>query len=127
MYRSPWFYLEGYRACTVIEDGRRRTVLQHREVVEASLGRTLESWEIVHHRDGNKLNNAVENLEVVTKSAHSIHHAKPAKYVMLTCLLCGKGFERRANKEKHNRKQGKIGPFCGKSCAGKFRPGVGTW
>jgi hypothetical protein len=32
----------------------------------------------------------------------------------LTCLLCGKSFEREARLERHNRVQGKHGPFCGK-------------
>ena len=51
-----------------------KDVREHRQVMEDSLGRALEPWEIVHHKDGNRLNNALENLEVMTYDAHNIEH-----------------------------------------------------
>lgn len=50
-------------------------MLEHRVVVERELGRALSADEIVHHRDGNKQNNSFENLEVMTQSEHTRHHA----------------------------------------------------
>lgn len=38
---------------------------EHRVVVEMALGRELREWETVHHKDGNRLNNAVDNLELM--------------------------------------------------------------
>jgi hypothetical protein len=34
------------------------------------LGRDLKPNEVVHHKDGNKLNNKKNNLEVMTKAEH---------------------------------------------------------
>jgi len=48
--------------------------MEHRAVVEAALGRPLLPVECVHHKDRNKLNNALENLEVTTRQAHPRLH-----------------------------------------------------
>lgn len=50
-------------------------VREHRLVVEKSLGRILERSEIVHHRNGDTLDNSIDNLEIVNRSDHmKIHH-----------------------------------------------------
>lgn len=55
-------------------EGRIRAV--HRVRMEQHLGRTLETSEHVHHRDENKLNNELANLEVQSSSHHARHHMK---------------------------------------------------
>lgn len=45
---------------------------EHRLVAELVLGRRLRDGEIVHHRDGNKINNAPENIEVVESIGHHL-------------------------------------------------------
>jgi hypothetical protein len=42
----------------------------HRLVMEKCLGRKLETWEHVHHIDGNPKNNDISNLQVLTNSEH---------------------------------------------------------
>ena len=47
----------------------------HRWVAEKHiLGRKLRPGEVVHHTDGNKLNNDPSNLEVMWKSKHDKEH-----------------------------------------------------
>lgn len=61
--------LKGYK-------GYRRTdgIPKHRYVMEQFLGRPLKSSEVVHHIDGNKLNNDISNLQLMTQGKHASIH-----------------------------------------------------
>ena len=55
--------------------GKYHNKLLHRLLYEDANNLTLLSTTIVHHKDGNKLNNSLDNLELMTKSEHNrIHH-----------------------------------------------------
>lgn len=43
---------------------------EHRHIMELYLGRKLLRKEIVHHKDGNKLNNIISNLELTSQKNH---------------------------------------------------------
>jgi hypothetical protein len=57
----------------VLRAGGKRINVQ-RQVMAEQLGRELESWEVVHHEDEDKLNNDPENLAVTTQPGHMRGH-----------------------------------------------------
>ena len=52
----------------ISKDGKR--VRAHRAIMEGILGRTLNKSEVVHHKNGNKVDNRPENLEVMSRAEH---------------------------------------------------------
>ena len=96
-------------------------VLAHRIVTELNLGRFLEPWEIVHHKNEDKTDYRLENLQILSVSEHARHHqtkrAKPR--LKLTCPYCGKTFYRRIGKT--NQVPSRAGfkrTYCSRRCSG---------
>ena len=81
---------------------------------------------IIHHIDGNKLNNSSDNLKLMDiKDHNTLRHLNPYEDKIMSCPQCGNTFLWTADQQKnfyrmqqnHNYKH-QCGPFCSKRCAG---------
>ena len=61
----------GYVLVRIAKNKYRR---EHRLIVEQSLGRELVKSEVVHHKNGNKQDNRLENLLLTSASEHTRLH-----------------------------------------------------
>jgi uncharacterized C2H2 Zn-finger protein len=95
-------------------------VLHHRVVMENHLNRLLNDDEIVHHINGDKLDNRVENLQVLDSKAHAKLHGsqKGRKYADLKCPQCGKLFTKPHNTT--HLVNGNSYTTCSRVCRGKL-------
>lgn len=57
------------------KDRKKRYIYLHRAVMEKELGRYLKPEEQVDHKDGNKKNNDISNLELKKRGPHQRDHA----------------------------------------------------
>jgi hypothetical protein len=95
-------------------------VLEHRVVLENHLGRILDDDEVVHHLDGDKKNNCIHNLEVMTNREHARLHQLDhgRKMVELRCPNCFLIFERGHN-NTHLTKKSRY-TCCSNRCRGQL-------
>lgn len=90
-------------------------------IMEENLGRLLTDNEVVHHIDGNKLNNNLVNLQLLTISEHAKLHAKEnkAEKKLLKCPVCGIDFLIAIRNYKYKKNKGQKDFYCGRSCMAK--------
>ncbi|RLG01693.1 hypothetical protein DRN58_01225 [Thermococci archaeon] len=111
------------RVAVIFPNGKKKTVSYPKFLMEVKLGRFLEKNETVDHIDGNPRNNDYSNLRILKRDDHAKVEVKRLKRMQFKCPMCGKTFWL-SGKKLHdaiwNRKRGKVGPFCSKSCAGRY-------
>ena len=70
----------GYKRVNIyLGEGKRYMPGEHRIIMEQVTGEKLGEL-VVHHKDRNRSNNEVANLQIMTRSEHSKHHYEEVHY-----------------------------------------------
>lgn len=109
----------------VIKDGnsKKTTVSYPKYLTEKRLGRYLTEDETIDHIDNDFNNNSPENIRILSRKRHGEEDAIRLKPMLFLCPECGiKFYEegKRLHDIISNRRRGKAGPFCSRSCAGIY-------
>ena len=90
-----------------------KNLLLHRYIFSQFIGRPLLRGELIHHVNGDKKDNRIENLEIMTPKEHSIHHNQ--KYpVTKKCEVCGSEYMPHPTKRLRSK-------TCSRECFIKFQ------
>lgn len=108
--RNPHIYKEGYKSLTLSIKGTVKKYLVHRLIAETFIPNP-ENKETVNHKDLNKLNNNIENLEWCTHK-ENVHHAinnnvNPSTWIKIKII------DKVSNKVYHFRNQATASAFMG--------------
>lgn len=119
---GPYKRKDGRQIVIVIEDdGTKRTISYPKWLLELQLGRRLDpDLETVDHIDSNFENNSLENLRIMPRNEHSREDTRRVKHVKFDCAWCKKEFERSPRLIRDKARKNKAGPFCSRTCAGKY-------
>ena len=92
-------------------------ISEHRFVMSNSIGRPLRPDEIIHHINGNRSDNQIQNLRIVTRREHVRNHNSGENHslwkggsIVKSCVYCGKDFDTHA----HNRNES--AKYCSRKC-----------
>ena len=100
----------------VRNDGTKTSTSYARYLMSSHLGRYLNKDEHVDHIDNDKMNDVIENLQILTQKENNAK-GRSRTYIELQCPICNKMFSREKRQITHKLKNGKT-PTCSRRCGG---------
>lgn len=106
----------------IYANGDKGSLSYPKWLMEQHLGRLLEDWETVDHINNDETDDRIENLQILSLTNNILKQAalKPREMYSFICPVCKKTAIKEMHFVRHNLKRSPYGPFCGRSCAGKF-------
>ena len=111
---------QGRETISLVRPGHRTSTPYPRYLMAMKLGRLLGRDEEVDHIDGNPLNNAMENLRILTPAENKARNTKPL--VQLVCPNCGLAFERKRKRVRESWGGNvQVPTCCSRRCSGQYQ------
>lgn len=121
-----WIGVYGYRyICIALGNKKYKQIHEHRYIMEQHIGRKLSKKEHVHHKNGDRLDNRIENLEILSMEEHGkisgkqafgkpkYSARKPEELKIRTCSYCKLSFKVTFPYVKQR--------FCSRKCSARGR------
>lgn len=114
---------EGRRMAMLVDskNKKRKTISYARYLMSVHLKRILLDTEHVDHIDDNKLNDKINNLQILTQKENTEKYIRnnPSDLVSLQCPNCNKVFTKPRNRAYSFLHLGKL-QSCSRKCSGEY-------
>lgn len=118
---------ERWQVCLVPRDKssklKRRTITYAKFVMSVAVGRMLEPHECVDHKNEDKSDDRLTNLQILTKEENEKKHraAHPKEMWNMVCPSCKESWQMEARTARVRQKNNKNGlVFCSHICVGAY-------
>lgn len=119
---GPYFNKSTGRWIVEIDTNNQKERINYaRFKIQEYLGRLLTTLEEVDHKDENKTNDDISNLQILSKEENVIKtHQIYTQNIIEVCFKCDRKFVMTPLQQKNRKKnenKGNNGPFCSRKCA----------
>ena len=104
------------------EGSNRRNMAYARFLMQEHLGRRLDPLtEHVDHENEDKLDDRIENLQILTPGENTQKSRGKVTWLEFTCPECeGPGIQNLRHVRSNRKRKDRPGPFCSRRCAGRY-------